>query len=109
MRHSAEECGKRFSFDNTRFIAAVENPEQAYEAMCNEILKSTAENPLFIVAAGPMQVVGEALNRAFRKEPASLSYVIPSGIMNMLISLMQMKNLIQDGHGIKWKNHLDRE
>ncbi|RJU30957.1 hypothetical protein DXA05_08840 [Bacteroides sp. AM54-2NS] len=75
MRHSAEECGKRFSFDNTRFIAAVENPEQAYEAMCNEILKSTAENPLFIVAAGPMQVVGEALNRAFRKEPASLSYV----------------------------------
>lgn len=75
MRQSAEECGRKFSFNKTKFLAAVENPDSAYDAMCDEILKSTKENPLFILAAGPMQVVGEALNRAFKKDPSALNYV----------------------------------
>lgn len=75
MKVSAEETGRRFGFDKCRFIAAVEDPEAAYNAMCDEIIKSTAKNPLFIIAAGPMQVVGEAINRANKKKPKSLKYV----------------------------------
>jgi len=75
MKISTEVCGKRFGFDKTRFMAAVENPEAAYNAMCNEIIKSTKNDPLFIIAAGPMQVVGEALNRAKAKKPKALKYV----------------------------------
>ncbi|MFI3319537.1 MAG: family 43 glycosylhydrolase [Rikenellaceae bacterium] len=75
MRISAEETGKRFGFNKTKFMAAVENPEAAYKAMSEEILKSTAEDPLFIVAAGPMQVVGEAITLAIKEDPHSLDYV----------------------------------
>ncbi len=36
--------------------------------MRDEINKSSAENPLIIIAAGPMQVVGEAINRAEKEK-----------------------------------------
>lgn len=75
MRRSAEETGQRFGFDRCRFIAAVEDPEAAYNAMRDEILKSTSENPLFIIAAGPMQVVGTAIERAAEVNPLSLSHI----------------------------------
>lgn len=64
MRESALGGKKWFGFDNTNFICAVDNAEVAYNAMRDEINKSTADNPLFIIAAGPMQVIGEAINRA---------------------------------------------
>lgn len=75
MRTSTEVCGKKFGFDNTQFIAAVEDPEKAYNAMRDQILQSTRENPLFILAAGPMQVVGEAIARAEKIDANALSYV----------------------------------
>lgn len=75
MRISAEITGLKFGFKNCKFIAAVENKKLAYEAMCKEIVKSTAEDPLFIVAAGPMQVVGEALRMANNRNPESLNHV----------------------------------
>lgn len=75
MKISTEDCGKRLGFDNTQFMAAVENPEAAYKAMCAEIVKSTAEDPLFIIAAGPMQVVGEAMSRAKSEKPDALNFV----------------------------------
>lgn len=75
MRESAEVTGEKFGFNKCRFMAAVEDPEAAYNAMCEEIIKSTAKNPLYIIAAGPMQVVGEALNRANKKKPKSLNHV----------------------------------
>ena len=75
MKISAEVCGEKFGFDKTNFMAAVENPEKAYNAMRDEILKSTADNPLFIVAVGPMQVTGEALDRAMKINPDALNYV----------------------------------
>ncbi len=75
MRHSAEATGEVFGFDKTNFMAAVEDPEKAYNAMRDEILKSTEEDPLFILAVGPMQVVGEALDRAYAKDPNALNYV----------------------------------
>ena len=75
MTVAAEQTGHRFGFTNTTFIAAVENPEAAYNAMCNEIIKSTKRNPLFIVAAGPMHVVGTAIERANLKNPKALEFV----------------------------------
>lgn len=64
MRESALQGAEMFGFDKKRFICAVDNAEVAYRAMQSEIDKSTADNPLIIIAAGPMQVVGEALNRS---------------------------------------------
>ncbi len=64
MRESALIGQKMFGFDKTSFVCAVDNAEVAYTALCNEINKSSAENPLIIIAAGPMQVAGEAINRA---------------------------------------------
>ncbi|MFI3248844.1 MAG: hypothetical protein R3Y39_06945 [Rikenellaceae bacterium] len=64
MRESALGGKERFGFDNTLFVCGVDNPEVAYNTMAAEINKSSEENPLIIIAAGPMQVVGEGLNRA---------------------------------------------
>lgn len=64
MCESALGGQKWFGFDKTRFVCAVDNAEVAYNAMRDEINISSNENPLIIVAAGPMQVVGEAINRA---------------------------------------------
>lgn len=64
MNLSALGARKWFGFTQSRFVCAVDNPEVAYQAMTEEINKSSADNPLFIIAAGPMQVVGEALRRA---------------------------------------------
>ncbi len=64
MRESALGGAREFGFDNTKFICAVDNAEVAYNAMKDVINASSASDPLIIIAAGPMQVVGEALNRA---------------------------------------------
>ena len=64
MRESALGGKKWFGFDKTKFICAVDNAEIAYNAMAKAINESSADNPLLIVAAGPMQVVGEGINRA---------------------------------------------
>ncbi len=62
MRESALGGAKYFGYDSTRFICAVDNAEIAYKAMAEQINPSTAENPLIIIAAGPMQVVGEGIS-----------------------------------------------
>ncbi len=75
MRVSAEVTGEKFGFKKCKFMAAVENPEAAFKAMSEEIMKSTAKNPLFIIAAGPMEVVGRGFELANKKKPKSLNYV----------------------------------
>lgn len=64
MRESALGGQRWFGFDKTKFICAVDNAEVAYTALRDAINESTAENPLIIIAAGPMQVVGEAISRS---------------------------------------------
>lgn len=64
MRESTLIGQQMFGFDNTRFICAVDNAEVAYNALRDVINESSAENPLIIIAAGPMQVVGEAISRS---------------------------------------------
>ncbi len=72
MHESALRGGEYFGFDNTRFVCAVDNANVAYAAMAEQINMSSEENPLIIIVAGPMQVVGEAINRS---NPEVLKYV----------------------------------
>lgn len=64
MKKSTLEGKEYFGFNKTNFICAVDDPEKAYNEMAKAINESSEDNPLFIVAAGPMQVVGEGINRA---------------------------------------------
>ncbi len=68
MRESALKGKEFFGFTKSNFVCAVDNAEVAYNALRDEINKSTADNPLIIIAAGPMQVVGEAINRAEKEK-----------------------------------------
>lgn len=68
MKESAIQGGKMFGFKQTSFMCAVDNPEIAYEALKQEIDRSDAENPLFIIAAGPVQVIGESISRATKEK-----------------------------------------
>ncbi len=72
MKESVLGAKREFGFDKTKFICAVDNPEAAYKAMVDVINASSAGNPLIIIAAGPMQVIGEAIHRA---SPPKLKYV----------------------------------
>ncbi|WP_075602883.1 Ig-like domain-containing protein [Saccharicrinis aurantiacus] len=75
MREHAEGAGQRFGFTECNFIAAVERPEDAYNAMRDAMVISTEDNPLFIIAAGPMHVIGEGINRANAIAPDALEWV----------------------------------
>ena len=75
MKESAEGGGAKFGFTKTNFIPAVTYPDSAYNEMAKAIAASTAKSPLFIIAAGPMQVVGTALQLAGDANPESLNHV----------------------------------
>jgi hypothetical protein len=64
MRESAFIGGNKFGFKKTKFIEAVAAPNFAVIELTKEINKSSAKDPLTIIAAGPMDVVGDALNEA---------------------------------------------
>lgn len=64
MKKSALEGADMFGFDKSRFVCAVDNPELAFEKLKEAIDASSESDPLIIIGAGPMGVIGEALNRA---------------------------------------------
>ncbi len=72
MRESALGGKEHFGFDKSTFICAVDAPAKAYRAMAEAINSSSDGDPLLIIAAGPMQVVGEALSEA---DKTKLKYV----------------------------------
>lgn len=82
MRVSALGGQHWFDFDSTQFVCAVDNAEVAYVALRDVINESSEENPLFILAAGPMQVVGEAINRADIDKRQFVSLISHSGWNN---------------------------
>jgi hypothetical protein len=96
MNESALTGGRMFGFSRTRFIAAVDNPETAYEALKDEINRSSPDNPLFVVAAGPVHVIGEAVSRAHRDR-------------RKFVSVITMVNCWNDDHADKpyvaWEQH----
>lgn len=78
MKVSALGGKKLFGFNNTKFICAVDNPEVAYNAMRDVINQSSTDNPLIIIAAGPMQVEGEAIQRADKNKRQYVTIVTHS-------------------------------
>lgn len=72
MIESIEGGRDRFEFADTEFICAYDDPERAYEAVAREIDRSSSRNPLILIAASPMQVLGEGIARA---NPKKLKYV----------------------------------
>jgi hypothetical protein len=95
MKESAINGGKMFRFDQTKFICAVDDPEIAYEALKQEIEKSTSEDPLFVIVAGPVQVIGESISRANKDK-------------RKYITVISTINCWNDDHADKpypWENH----
>lgn len=95
MKESAINGGRMFRFKQTKFICAVDNPEIAYEALKQEIDKSEVENPLFIIVAGPVQVIGESISRANKDKR---KYVT-------VISTINCWNDTHAANPYPWENH----
>jgi hypothetical protein len=72
MRESAFIGGKTFGFKKTKFIEAAAATNFAIIELTREINRSSTKDPLTIIAAGPMDVVGDALNEA---DSAKLQHV----------------------------------
>jgi len=96
MKQSAIGGGKMFGYKKTDFICAVDDPEVAYEALKNQVNQSTADNPLFIVVAGPVQVIGEAIARADVSKRKFVTIITTSSDWN---------NSHADKPYIAWENH----
>ena len=95
MKESAINGGSMFRFTQTKFICAVDNPEIADEALKQEIDKSEVENPLFIIVAGPVQVIGESISRANKDKR---KYVT-------VISTINCWNDTHAANPYPWENH----
>jgi hypothetical protein len=72
MRESAFIGGSKFGFKKTKFIEAVAAPNFAVIELTKQINKSSEKDPLTIIAAGPMDIVGDAINEA---DSMKLKYV----------------------------------
>ncbi len=72
MRESAFIGAQKFGYKKTKFIEAVAAPNYAIIELTTQINSSSAKDPLTIIAAGPMEVVGDALNEA---DSTKLKYV----------------------------------
>ncbi|MEM0964580.1 MAG: hypothetical protein AAGJ81_00330 [Verrucomicrobiota bacterium] len=57
----------RFGFDEKVFFDATNDPEGAVANLTAEINRSTARDPLYIIAAGPMELIFRALEAANQK------------------------------------------
>jgi hypothetical protein len=64
MRESAFLGAKQFGFKKTKFIEAVNAPNYAIIEITVQINKSSDKNPLIILATGPMDIIGTALEEA---------------------------------------------
>lgn len=72
MRESAFIGAKTFGFKKTKFIEAVTAQNFAIIELANQINESSAKDPLTIIVAGPMEIIGTALNEA---DSMKLKYV----------------------------------
>lgn len=72
MRESAFIGAKMFGFKKTKLIEAVTAPNYAIIEITTQINESSAKDPLTLIAAGPMEVIGNSLNEA---DSTKLKYV----------------------------------
>ncbi|MDZ8120523.1 hypothetical protein [Pontiella agarivorans] len=63
----------RWGFDKNRFFDAAVDPQGAVAHLTEEINKSTAADPLYLIVAGPMELIFQALEAA---EPEARKRVI---------------------------------
>jgi len=96
MKISAVKGGKIFGFQRTKFLCAVDNPEVAYETLKDQINLSSNENPLFIVIAGPTQVIGEAMSR---------SNITNRKFVTIITTIEAWNNTHSDKPYLLWENH----
>ncbi|MDZ8119123.1 RICIN domain-containing protein [Pontiella agarivorans] len=75
MALSADETASKFGFDAAKIVSAAQNPTGAYNKMRDAILASSADDPLTIIGAGPMHVIGKGLNKARQTDASRLQYV----------------------------------
>ena len=64
MKTSTLGAADRFGFDRAKFFDCRNNLQGAITSLKNQINVSTAANPLFVIAAGPMEVLWRAVNAA---------------------------------------------
>lgn len=72
MRESAFLGSSLFGFKKTKFIEAVTAPNFAIIEITELINKSSAKNPLTILASGPLEIIGTSLSEA---DSANLKFV----------------------------------
>lgn len=63
----------RWGFDGDRFFDAAIDPDAAVAHLAAEISKSTADDPLYLIVAGPLELTYRALEAA---DPAARAHVI---------------------------------
>lgn len=64
MQESALKGAEHFGFDKSRFFEAATDLDASVNALVAEINKSTADDPLILIGAGPMDVIGRAIAAA---------------------------------------------
>lgn len=69
----------RWGFDRSKFFDVAQGPEAPIKNLTAEINKSTAKNPLFIIEAGPAELIYQAIKAADKKACAHITIVSHSG------------------------------
>lgn len=69
----------RWGFDRSKFFDASHRPSKAIANLTAEINKSTADNPLYLVVAGPMELIYQAMAAADNDARAHVLLVSHSG------------------------------
>lgn len=83
----------RWGFDRNKFFDAANHPEDAIANLATEISQSTAADPLFIVIAGPMELIYQAMVRADKTALAHVVLVSHSGYNDYFLPRLWQHNL----------------
>lgn len=83
----------RWGFDRSKFFDAHIDPEGAINNLAAEINKSTAANPLFIIEAGPAELIYQAMSRANNAARAHVTIVSHSGYNDYFKPRLWQNNL----------------
>lgn len=69
----------RWGFDRSKFFDVAQNPEAPIKNLTHEINQSTADNPLYIIEAGPSELIYQALKAANKSARDHVVLVSHSG------------------------------